>query len=248
MNELLEILKNSTEPWIEIQELYDNGKLKLICPELNDLSYTEDGHKNNFLHTMKVLKNVCYNNYSYDMKVVALFHDIGKPYTKVKTVNKWTFHNHEAYGANLFLKICKKYNIIDLNIDYVYKMILYHGRIKMHRDVSDSAIRRLITELGYDFVFDVINFSKCDLTTTKNEYYDRFTSAYNVIYKRCIEVHDLDEYNNWKSPLTGYIIMDIFNNNIDGKRIGEIKNKYDKVLRNNEMSLDDVIAEIKKEE
>ena len=42
--------------------------------------------------------------------------------------------------------------------------------------------------------------------------------------------------------------MDIFNNNIDGKRIGQIKNKYDKVLRNNEMSLDDVIAEIKKEE
>jgi putative nucleotidyltransferase with HDIG domain len=245
MKKLLEILRTSKEPWIEIQGLFDNGELKIICPILYDLSNTEDGHKNNFLHTLKVLKNTCDNNFSFEMKVTALFHDIGKPITKRKIGNDWAFHNHEIVGANMFLKMCKTENIDDINIDYIYRMILHHGRIKMHRDVTESAIRRLNKEVGPDIIFDVINFSECDITTRNQANRERIVSGLNVIKNRIVEVCEKDEYDSWRSPLTGHVIMELFDNKIEGRKIGEIKRAYDDILRNEKMTLNEVINDIK---
>lgn len=244
---LFSILKNSERPYIDILKLYENDELEIICPVLFELSHTEEGHKNNFLHTLQVLKNVCDNNYSYEMKIVALFHDIGKPKTKRKIGNNdWSFHNHEAVGANMFVKLCKENSITDIDIDYLYRMILNHGRVKMHRDVTESAIRRLSTDVGSDIIFDIINFSKCDLTTKNKIKYEKIASDLDTIRDRIIEVSKKDEYNAWRSPLTGFVIMDLFNNKIDGRKIGEIKRKYDLILRNNEMTIDEVIDDIKK--
>lgn len=247
MKEILEILKNSTKPYDDLLALYENGELEEICAPLFDLSFTEDGHKNNFFHTLKVLKNVCDKGFSYEMKIVAVFHDIGKTPTKRKIgENDWSFHNHETVGAKMFVKLCETYNITDIDIDYIYKMILYHGRVKMHRDVSDSAIRRLNNDVGQDLIFDVIDFSKCDLTTRNKDKSERITSGYDAIRQRILEVRKMDEYDAWRSPLTGHVIMDIFDNKIDGRQIGEIKRSYDNILRNEEMTLEDVIKEIKK--
>lgn len=246
MKKLLEILKFSKEPWIEIQNLYDSGELKTICPQLYNLSHTEPGHKNNFIHTLKVLKNVCDNCYSYDMKIVALFHDIAKPMTKNKfEKNEWSFHGHEIVGANLFVKLCKENNIEDINIDYIYRMILHHGRIKMHRDVTESAIRRLNKDVGNDIIFDVIKFSECDITTRYEAKRNQIVSGLNVIKDRIIEVCEKDEYDSWRSPLTGYVIMELFDNKIEGRKIGEIKKEYDDLLRFEKMTLEEVINDIK---
>lgn len=246
MKKLFEILKNNEEPYNDILKLYENGELKNICPALYNLSYTEAGHKNNFFHTLQVLKNVCDNNFSFEMKIVALFHDIAKPITKRKIGDdNWSFHNHEAVGAKMFINLCEENNITDLNLNYLYKMIYNHGRVKMHRDVSESAIRRLSTDVGSDIIFDIINFSKCDLTTKNKDKFDRINSGYNVIIDRIIEVKEKDIYNSWRSPLTGHVIMELFDNNIEGRQIGEIKRKYDIIIRNNDMTFEDVVAEIK---
>lgn len=246
MKEILDILKYNSEPYTDILAMYENGNLEEVCAPLFDLSFTEDGHKNNFLHTLTVLKNVCDKGFSYEMKIVATFHDIGKTPTKRKIgKDDWTFHNHEAVGANMFVKLCQIYNITDIDIDYIYKMILYHGRVKMHRDVSDSAIRRLSNDVGQDLIFDVIDFSKCDLTTRNKAKFERIDSGYDTIRQRIVDVRKMDEYDAWRSPLTGHVIMDIFNNNIDGRQIGVIKRSYDDILRNEKMTLDDVITEIK---
>lgn len=245
MNKLLDILKNS-KPYEDILELYNSGELKEISPELYNLSHTEDGHKNNFYHTLQVLKNVCDMNYSYKMKMVALFHDIGKPKTKRQnSKNVWSFHGHEIVGANMFIELCKKNNISNIDLDYLYRMIKYHGRLKIHRDVTESAIRRLDKEIGQDIIFDLINFSICDITTKYKDKKDRIVSSLNTIKNRIIEVRKLDEYNSWKNPLTGHIIMKLLPN-IKGKEIGDIKKKYENDLRNGIIKLDDVINDIKR--
>lgn len=246
MKRLLNILKNSNEPYNDILKLYENGALERICPAVYDLSHTEDGHKNNFYHTLQVLHNVCDCGYSYEMKIVALFHDIGKPSTKRKKgTDDWSFHGHEAVSADMFVKLCEDNNITDLNMDYLYRMILHHGRIKMQRDVSESAIRRLNKDVGEDIIFDVIDFSKCDITTKYAPKKDRINSGLDIIKNRIIEVREKDKYDAWRSPLTGYVIMDLLGN-IDGRKIGEIKKKYDDDLRNNVITLDDAINDIKK--
>ena len=90
MNKILEILKED-KPYNTIFELFKSGELKDLFPELYELHTDETGYKNNFIHTLGVLKNVCEFNNDYKMKIVALFHDIGKSKTKRKTATGWAF-------------------------------------------------------------------------------------------------------------------------------------------------------------
>lgn len=241
---ILEILKKD-KPYNIIQELFESNKLFEISPELIELSKTDVGHKNNFYHTLEVLKNVCDKNYDYKMRLVALFHDIGKPHSKRKLNNKWTFHNHEFLSAKLTLEIFDRLNYNDETIrNYVFNMIKYHGRVKMHRDVSESAIRRLDKDVGCDIIFDLINFCKCDLTTKFKDKKERIISGLDTIKNRIIEVREKDEKSKWRSPITGHDIMNILNIET-GKLIGEIKKITDSKIKSGEWSVDDAINYIK---
>ena len=59
MNRIFDILKKDDKPYETIYNLYLSGELKTIFPELYNLHTDEKGYKNNFIHTMGVLKNVC---------------------------------------------------------------------------------------------------------------------------------------------------------------------------------------------
>jgi hypothetical protein len=74
-----------------------SGELQNILPELSNLYTTNDGHKNNFYHTLIVLDNVCsYDNMNLKMKIVALLHDIGKLDVRRKNDdNNWTFQRYK---------------------------------------------------------------------------------------------------------------------------------------------------------
>jgi len=245
MNEILNILKEDT-PYITIGNLYQSGKLNSLFPELCELYTDEKGYKNNFIHTLGVLKNVCDFNGDYKMKLVALFHDIGKSSTKRYTDKGWTFHNHEVIGAKMSDVILRKWGVTDEPLlDYVYRMIYFHGRTKMHRDVTESAIRRLDFEVGPDIIFDLIDFCKLDLTTRFDDKRQRINSALDTIKNRIIEVREKDEEAKWRSPLTGHIVMELLGVGT-GRIIGEIKKELDPKLKSGEISLDDAIEIIKK--
>ena len=96
-----------------LNELYKNGELDKILPELSNLYTTDVGHKNNFHHTLGVLNNVCsYNNKDLKMKIVAILHDIGKIDARRKNEDgNWTFHDHEKLGSYKVEKILKRFNI-----------------------------------------------------------------------------------------------------------------------------------------
>ena len=167
-----------------INKLHKDGDLEKILPELTDLHTTNTGHKNNFYHTLGVLNNVIdYNNDNIKMKIVALLHDIGK--IKVRGKNEdgnWTFHDHENVGAKMVENILNRFNITNKKtIDYIFRMVKYHGRIKMHRDVTESAIRRLDNEVGQDIVLDLIEFCKCDITTKYPDKRQRIVSGLDEI-------------------------------------------------------------------
>lgn len=240
MNEILKILKED-KPYLTILELYKTGELKKIFPELCDLYTDETGYKNNFIHTLGVLKNVCDFNNDYRMKIVALFHDLGKSKTKKHTASGWTFHNHEAIGAYMTMNILEDWGIFNKELrSYIYRMIFFHGRTKVHRDVTESAIRRLDTEVGQDIIFDLIDFCKLDLTTKFDDKKERISSALEVIKQRIIEVREKDEEAKWRSPLTGHIVMELLDIE-EGRVVGQIKRELDPKLKSGEITLNDAI-------
>lgn len=246
MENIFYILKKKNASDI-IYDMQMKGNLKLLLPELSALDTTDVGHKNNFIHTLGVLNNVihyCGNN--YNMRLVALLHDIGKIDSRRTNENgKWTFHDHEKVGAYMSLNIMERLDITDKNIiAYVYRMIKYHGRVKMHRDVTESAIRRLDNEIGQDIIFDLIDFCKCDLTTKFEDKRLRIQSGLDTIKQRIIEVRQKDEEAKWRSPITGTIIMNILGVGT-GPMIGKIKSVTDSKIKSGEWTEEDALNYIK---
>lgn len=229
-----------------INKLQKNGDLDKILPELNALHTDTDGHKNNFYHTLGVLNNVIeLDNDNLKMKIVALLHDIGKIVVRSKNSDgNWTFHDHENVGAKMVKIILKRFNITNKKtIDYVYRMVKYHGRVKMHRDVTESAIRRLDTEVGQDIVLELIEFCKCDITTKYDHKRQRIVSGLDEIKNRILEVRKKDEEAKWRSPITGTIIMEILGVST-GRMVGEVKKVTDEKIKSGEWTEQDALTYI----
>lgn len=230
-----------------VNKLHESGDLVKILPELNNLYTTDSGHKNNFYHTLGVLDNVVkYDKDNLKMKIVALLHDIGKIVVRTKKNDNWIFHDHENIGSKMVFNILKRFNITNKKtIDYVYRMVKYHGRVKMHRDVTESAIRRLDTEVGHDIILELIEFCKCDLTTKNDFNRNRIVSGLDAIKNRILDIRKKDEESKWRSPITGLIIMDILCLTSGGRIVGDIKKVTDEKIKNGEWSEDDAITYIK---
>lgn len=226
--------------------IYSLENLDEILPELVKLNTQTPGHKNNYIHTLGVLKNVCqYDNDNLKMKIVALLHDIGKIVVRSKNDDgNWTFHNHEAVGAEMIKPILKRFNITNpKTVDYVYRMVKYHGRVKMHRDVTESAIRRLDNEVGQDIILELIEFCKCDITTKFEDKRKRIISGLDIIKERILEVRKKDEQARWRSPITGHIIMNLLGVST-GRMIGDIKNVTDSKIKSGEWTEKEAIEYI----
>lgn len=247
MNNMIFDILREKEPYLDFFKLQEQGILSMLCSEISNLDENVKGHKNNFYHTMAVLKNVCdSNNDKFEMRVVAIFHDIGKPSTKKYIDGDWTFHNHENVSAEMFLKIMKRWKITDENfINYCYRMIKFHGRTKMPKDITDSAVRRFTKEIGIDIINDLMDFCKCDITTKFDDKRKRQQNALEIIRNKVFEVAKKDEENKWRSPLTGDIIMKTLNIK-PSKLIGDIKKIYDPLFKENKITLEEAINEIKK--
>ena len=238
----LDILKEKNLNYI----IHTMGNLDEILPELVNLNTQTTGHKNNYIHTLGVLKNVCqYNNDNLKMKIVALLHDIGKIVVRSKNdEGNWTFHNHEAVGAEMIKPILKRFNITNpKTVDYVYRMVKYHGRVKMHRDVTESAIRRLDNEVGQDIILELIEFCKCDITTRFEDKRNRIVTGLDTIKERVLEVRKKDEQAKWRSPITGHIIMNLLGVST-GRLVGDIKNVTDSKIKSGEWTEKEAIEYI----
>ena len=243
MNEFLNILTKE-KPYLELFKLQEEGRLEKLCPELSLLDENIKGHKNNFTHTMGVLKNVCDFGGDLRMRIVAVFHDIGKPKSKKLINGEWTFRHHEEIGAKMTMNIFDRMSIKDEKLrDYIYRMIYFHGRTKMHRNVTDSAIRRLTKDVGMDVLPDLIDFCKCDITTRFEDKRLRQTSALETIKNRVFEVQKNDEEAKWRSPLTGDVIMKVLNIK-PSRLIGDIKREYDPLFKEEKITLEEAIEEI----
>ena len=223
--------RKPSEGWLLLDK---TGLLPLIFPELAALKGIEvkegRGHKDVFLHTLKVLDNVAElqnTDRSADrtqtatltdrdtklwLRWAALLHDIGKPRSKAWDPQAgWTFRNHNYLGAKMVPKIFAKMKLpLNEKMEYVKKMVDLHMRpINLIEDtVTDSAVRRLLFEAGDD-IEDLMMLCDADITSRNEEKKARFHRNYQLVRQKMVELEERDRIRNFQPPVKGDEIMEI---------------------------------------
>ncbi len=239
INFLIQSLQND-KPSETLILLHELGLMKYIFPEIALLAGVEQmkeyNHKDVFYHTCQVVDNISRTTSNYWLRFAALVHDIAKPRTKrfVEGVG-WTFHGHEEIGARMMKRIFIRQNFQIEQLDYVRKLVRLHLRpAALANDiVSDSAVRRLITEAGNDLE-DLLLLVRADITSKNPTKVAKVLRNYENVEAKIREVIAKDLFAAFQSPVRGDEIMRLCNLK-PSKAVGLIKDAIENAILTNEI-------------
>lgn len=220
--------------------LFHSNLLKQFFPEMVALHGVEyvgnQAHKDNFFHTLQVLDNVSKMSDDLWLRWAAIMHDIAKPATKkFNPAHGWTFHGHEEKGARMTPSIFRRLKLpMDERMVFVQKLVRLHLRpIPLVRNVTDSALRRLLFEAGDD-IEALMKLCRADITSKNNDKVTRFLKNFDLVEKKMVEVEQKDHIRNFQPPVSGDEIIEMYNIP-PGRIIGEIKEQIKEAILEGEI-------------
>lgn len=175
------------EPWL----------LGTLIPDIGKSVYFNQRnpyHKYSlYEHTLLVMSNLS----TLDLKLVGLFHDLGKLSTQVMKDGRGSYPNHAYAGAKLARVYFNDWEIPKTRREWMLNLIEHHD---MSIDTDYIAFKKKVSEYGLEFMKDIVilkradNLAKSDLAYYQVEKCNIFDSYIEKIEieKPVLFISDLD--------------------------------------------------------
>ena len=165
-DELFRILL-SPKPSHGLRLMKDIGILDVILPELKD-AVGFDQHnpyhdKDVFEHTLCVVDGV---RDKLELRLAALFHDIGKPRTfSIYEEGVGHFYQHEKVSVDMTRKILARLRCSNDLIRNVSLLIGDH--MSKDKGMKDKGLKRMLRRVGEEGIFDLLELQRVDRMCTR---------------------------------------------------------------------------------
>ena len=115
-------------------------------------------------HKLRALQHSAEREWPLHIRLAALFHDVSKPETRRWSDEKkdWTFYGHDVVGGRVAEKICTRLKYPNQTIDVVSKLVRWHLFFTDIDQITLSAVRRLVKNVGPENVWDLMKVRACD--------------------------------------------------------------------------------------
>lgn len=157
----------SPNPLIGLNLAHKLGVLNYFIPELEKTIGVLQGGDHIYdvwEHTLRALQHSADRDWALEVRLAALFHDIGKPKTQ-KVSNKpgkWSFYGHEVVGERLTSNILQRLKFPNKTKETVVSLVRNHMFFSDPDKITLSAVRRIIVNVGKDHIWDLMKVRACD--------------------------------------------------------------------------------------
>ncbi len=128
-----------------------------------NVAQNKGGHKYDvFEHLVRSLQYAADQDFSLEIRLAALFHDIAKPHTKRISGNKTTFFGHEVVGERVTRVTLSELKFSRETIDYVCMLVRWHMFFSDPDQITLTAVRRMLARVGETAIWDLIKIRQCD--------------------------------------------------------------------------------------
>ncbi|NIP30154.1 MAG: HD domain-containing protein [Candidatus Dadabacteria bacterium] len=155
-DEIVKIITNKN-PGEGLKLLLNSGLLVHILPEveaMNEVKQPPEFHPEGdvFVHTCLVLEYLYKNTngeYSPEVAMGALLHDIGKPPT-YKELDRIRFNGHDRVGAKMSKEVCRRLKFSNKQIERIVCLVRDHLKFKDVFNMRESTLKRFLSMPYFD--------------------------------------------------------------------------------------------------
>lgn len=157
----------SERPMEGVIMLKRTDTLKYVLPELEQGLHCEQNGDHIYdvwEHNLRALQHSSDRKWPLHVRFAALLHDIGKPATRKWSDEKrdWTFYGHDVVGGRMTAKILERLRFPRQFIHDVSTLVRYHLFFSDIEKITLSAVRRIVSNVGPELVWDLMNVRACD--------------------------------------------------------------------------------------
>ena len=143
------------------------GLLQHFIPELEQSFHVKQNKAHSFgvgEHLLRTVAHSAKKEFPIEVRLAALLHDISKPETRrwSEEKNDWTFYGHDVVGTRTAVKILERLKFPVKLTDKVAKLVRWHMFFSDTEVITQSAVRRLLMNVGKENIWDLMNVRTCD--------------------------------------------------------------------------------------